>query len=111
MNAITTAARRIARTSGEYSAGWRLYFDGAGRKVDAIHDPEGRRESPSGYAVAARGGRITQRQAQDELDAFAALEPLMGAGEAHLEVEGLVQSWHRDDEAGRPRRGGPRRGG
>lgn len=70
---------RIVRTAHTYRAGHRLYFDTNGQLTDVIYGPEAFGPAAGTYAVCvtvgARGGRepgITQQQAQDMLDDYAA---------------------------------------
>jgi len=72
--AITTAARRIAREASTTPREIRIYFDTEGHVLDRhmadvwYADPDRRPTA----AIAIVGGRLTQRAAQDLLDAQAA---------------------------------------
>ena len=83
MNTITTAARRIARDVNATAPAVRAYYDADGQVVTThaagmwFADAETRDRETAGAVVALTGrkGRapLTQREAQDHLDAAAAV--------------------------------------
>lgn len=100
--AITTAARRIARNSRR---GWRQFVDATGNTVTEIYDPERNTLPPTNVDYAFEvGHKISQRDAQDRLDAWT---QLLAAGYDPRQSRGLMgdvlASWHSDDETGHHR--------
>ncbi|MEV0766507.1 hypothetical protein [Nocardia sp. NPDC050435] len=99
---ITTPARRMVRTAHTYSRGWRVFFDGDGQEVVAIYDPENRSIGPQGdsYAVeVSNPPALTQRRAQDELDALAQADVLYPGNRvaARRFAGDLLAMWRADD--------------
>lgn len=98
---ITTPARRIVRTAGTYARkpyDWWLYFDADGHMVDA-HPGGGFPIQPVEHLVRIHVDartRVTQREAQDMLDAATAC---LAAGRPDV-VEDVLSAWQFSDERG-----------
>lgn len=108
--AITTASRRIVRELNARRAGFTLYFDADGRRVDEKYGTDGFGPRYDTYyvefATGERGRKVraSQRAVQDVLDALAAaltVEPHLGR--ARDLADSLLGAWGRADERGTAR--------
>lgn len=90
---VTTAARRIAREVNGRKPGFRLYFDGAGHQVAEVFGVanHGPKAGTYAYEVTVTGEYLTQRGAQDIIDA------------THEHAEGMAWAVEHADQ---PHRGG-----